>query len=79
LFHAILGARLAWDAGCLCWCKSVPIGTVFSSEGHHRTKLVRFSGLLVFLSRLSLLFKGLYQREDGFRRGLGLILGGSGE
>ena len=22
LFHAILRARLAWDAGCLCWCES---------------------------------------------------------
>jgi hypothetical protein len=42
--------------------------------------LVRFSGFLVLLSRLSLLFGGFDQREDGFRRrGPGWIQGGSEE
>ena len=58
-FHAILRAWLAWDAGCLGWCKSVPIGTVFRSKGQKCTKLVRFSGFLVLLSRFVVVVQGI--------------------
>jgi len=68
--HGWLGMLVA-----LAGVKSVPIGTVFRSKGQKCTNLVRFSGFLILLSRLSLLFKGFYQCEDRFRRGVGLDAG----
>jgi hypothetical protein len=43
----------------LAGVKSVPIGTVFRSKRQKRTKLVRFSGFLVLLSRFVVVVQGI--------------------
>jgi hypothetical protein len=52
--HGWLGMLVA-----LAGVKSVPIGTVFSSKGQKCTKLVRFSGFLVLLSRFVVVVQGI--------------------
>ncbi len=68
-FHAILRVWLAWAAGCPGWCKSVPIGTVFRSKGQKCTKLVRFSGFLVLLSRFVVVVHGIIPARAWIREG----------
>ncbi len=76
-FHAILGARLAWELVGLV--KSVPIGTVFRSKGQKCTNLVRFSGFLALLSRFVVVVRsrGYTSARMDLGVGLGWLLGGS--
>ncbi len=77
-FHAILRAWLACDAGCLLWCKSVPIGTVFRSKRQKSTNLVRLSGFLVLLSRFVVGGQGIIPARRWIQEGgLGWIQDGS--
>ena len=50
----------------LAGVKSVPIGTVFRSKGRKCTKLVRFSGFLVLLSRFVVVVQGIIQQPRGW-------------
>ena len=62
--HGWLGMLVA-----LAGVKSVPIGTVFRSKRQKCTKLVRFSGFLVLLSRFVVVVQGIIPARGWIEEG----------